>query len=92
MEHTEQWIWLPEAKYKNEQTTVYSGFLKNDAKNYTVAEFTRSYSFPQKILRAELRFCGDTAYQLFCNGQTVATGPACAGGDFLGNERPRNPV
>ena len=30
MNHTEQWIWLPERIYKNEQTTVYSGFNKNN--------------------------------------------------------------
>ena len=90
MNHTEQWIWLPEKIYKNEQTTVYNGFNNKNADNYTVAEFIRTYSFSQKIVQAELRFSGDTAFQLFCNDGIVATGPACVGGDFLGNETVRD--
>ena len=88
MKHTEQWIWLPESIYKNNQTTVYSGFNKDDANNYTVAEFKRTYTFSQRVVRADLRFSGDTVFQLFCNDNIVATGPACVGGDFLGNETP----
>ena len=90
MNHTEQWIWLPKDIYKNEQTTVYSGFNKDKADNYTVAEFKRTYTFSQKVVRASLRFSGDTAFQLFCNDRIVATGPACVGGDFLGNETVRD--
>ncbi|MBQ8575276.1 MAG: hypothetical protein IJ447_04410 [Clostridia bacterium] len=89
MRHIENWIWLPKEKYGNEQTTVYSGFFKKDANNYTVAEFLKEYTFSVKIKRAELRFSGDTAFQLFCNNWIIATGPACVGGDFLGNETPR---
>jgi len=90
MNHIEQWIWLPKDIYKNEQTTVYSGFNKDKADNYTVAEFKRTYTFSQKVVRASLRFSGDTAFQLFCNDRIVATGPACVGGDFLGNETVRD--
>lgn len=90
MEHTEQWIWLPERIYKNEKNTVYSGFNNNRANNYTVAEFKRTYTFSQKVIRADLRFSGDTAFQLFCNDCIIATGPACVGGDFLGNETVRD--
>ena len=90
MNHTEQWIWLPEDIYKNEQTTVFSGFMKNEADNYTVAEFKRTYTFSQKVVRAELRFSGDTVFQLFCNDVIVATGPACVGGDFLNNQTVRD--
>jgi len=90
MNHIEQWIWLPKDIYKNEQTTVYSGFNKDKADNYTVAEFKRTYTFSQKVVRASLRFSGDTAFQLFCNDSIVATGPACVGGDFLGNETVRD--
>ena len=89
MNHTEQWIWLPKAIYKNEQTTVFSGFDKEKANNYTVAEFKRTYTFSQKVVRAALRFSGDTVFQLTCNDAIVATGPACVGGDFLGNEAVR---
>ncbi len=90
MQHNEQWIWLPEKIYKNEQTTVYSGFNKSKADNYTVAEFKRTYAFSQKVVRAELRFSGDTGFQLFCNEGILATGPACVGGDFLGNDTVRD--
>ena len=90
MNHIEQWIWLPKDIYKNEQTTVYSGFNKDKADNYTVAEFKRTYTFSQKVVRASLRFSGDTAFQLFCNDSIVATGPACVGGDVLGNETVRD--
>ena len=49
MNHTEQWIWLPKAIYKNEQATVFSGFDKEKANNYTVAEFKRTYTFSQRL-------------------------------------------
>lgn len=90
MNHIEQWIWLPEDIYKSEQTTVFSGFNKDKADNYTVAEFKRTYTFSQKVVRAELRFSGDTSFQLFCNDGIIATGPACIGGDFLDNETVRD--
>ena len=75
MNHIEQWIWLPKDIYKNEHSTVYSGFNKDKADNYTVAEFKRTYTFSQKVVRARLRFSGDTAFQLFCNGGIVAQAP-----------------
>ncbi len=90
MKHTESWIWLPKKEYKDNQTTVYSGFFKNEVENYTVAEFKKKYTFAKKVKRAELRFSGDSAFQLFLDGRIVATGPACVGGDFIGNETPRD--
>ena len=90
MKQIESWIWLPEKYYKNEQTTVYSGFLNSDVKNYTVAEFSKKYEFSKKVIRADLRFSGDTVFQIYCNDSIVATGPACVGGDFIGNETPRD--
>lgn len=86
--HKEQWIWLPQARYPQNQTTIYSGFQDHSAGNYTVAEFQRMYTFDKKVQSAALRFSGDTAFQLFCNDTFVATGPACVGGDFIGNETP----
>ena len=84
----EKWIWLPADKYPEYQKTKYSGFLPgNDG--YCVAEFSREYKFPKKIRSASLRFSGDTEFQLFCNGEILATGPATVEGDFLGNEKPR---
>ncbi len=89
MRYKEQWIWLPEDKYEAEQTTVFCGFESDKAENYTVVELKRNYSFTQKVVKAQLRFSGDSAFQLFLNGSFVATGPACVGGDFIGNETRR---
>ncbi len=89
MKHIEQWIWLPKDKYTNAQNTVYSGFEDKTKGNYTVAEFKKEYVFSEKVVSAELRFSGDTAFQLYCNDSVVATGPACVGGDFIGNETGR---
>ncbi len=50
---------------------------------------SKKYIFPSNILRAELRFSGDTSFQFFCNDKFIATGPPCVGGDFIGNETPR---
>ena len=65
MQHTENWIWLPKDKYTNEQNTVCSGFLKRKAKNYTVAEFQKTYKFPKKVVQADLIFSADSVFQLF---------------------------
>lgn len=88
MQHKEQWIWLPKGKYKSAQNTVYSAFAEEDNRFYAVAEFTKKYSFNQKITRADLRFSGDTAFCLYCNNAAVATGPASVGGDFLFYDEP----
>ena len=86
----EQWIWLPQKSYPENQTTIYSGFLDHGQGNFTVAEFQKTYAFDKTIARAELRFSGDTLFQLWCNDAFVATGPACVGGDFWANETVRN--
>ena len=80
---------MPESKYPDCQTTVYSGFDKKSAKSFTVAEFIKEYSFDKKITSANLRFCADSAFVLYCANEVVATGPACVGGDFIGNDTPR---
>lgn len=85
----EQWIWLPKEKYPQFQKTKYSGFGGRDSFNYAVAEFKKEYSFDKKIRYAYLRFSGDTEFQLFLNGKIHATGPASVGGDFIGNDKPR---
>ena len=89
MLHTEQWIWLPDNIYPESQSAVPTLLFSWDTSGYAVAEFTRQYRFPAKILRAEVRFGGDTALQLYCNGQFAASGPAWIGGDFIGNHIPR---
>ncbi|MBR2339836.1 MAG: hypothetical protein IKA74_03270 [Clostridia bacterium] len=90
MMHTEQWIWLPKNLYPKRQNTICSGFLDHSVGNHTVAEFRKKYTFDKEILSVQLRFSGDTVFQLFCNERLVATGPACVGGDFIGNETPRD--
>lgn len=86
----EQWIWLPKVRYPHNQTTIYSAFGDFSECNYTVAEFAKRYTLEQVPVLVRLRFSADTVFQLFCNGELVATGPASVGGDFLGNEQPRS--
>lgn len=85
MRPVEQWIWLPEALYPDNQTTAFSQRVQNaEAKgNYTVTAFSREYRFLKAIKSAALRFSGDTAFALQCNQTHIASGPALAGGDFL---------
>lgn len=85
--HT-NWIWLDPALYPNYQTTKYNGFQPGIV-NYTVAEFSKTYQFDQKVVCARLRFSADTEFRLICNGQLVATGPFTIGGDFMANEKVR---
>ena len=73
MRPVEQWIWLPKDLYPNHQTTRYSERThKNKETNYTVAAFERAYRFPIAIAEVQLRFSGDTALALFCNGDPIA--------------------
>lgn len=84
MRPVEKWIWLPEAAYPQNQTTRYAERVhERTEKNYTVASFTRAYDFTKAIAWVKLRFSGDTAFALFCNGMHVANGPVLPGGDFL---------
>lgn len=89
MQHVEQWIGLPFKLYPESQSNIYSGFDFNDESHYVVAEFQKDYVFHAEVLHAELYFSGDTSFQLFCNDEIIATGPPCVGGDFIGNQRPR---
>ena len=90
MKHTEQWIWLPEEAYPKQQKTIYSGFLDHGQGNFTVADFKKTYVFHKLVIHVALRFSGDTLFRLWCNGQFIATGPACVGGDFWANESVRS--
>lgn len=76
------WIWLPAAAYPQYQTTRPSAFAPLPEDGYCVAEFHKSFSFPQAVTCVRLRFSGDTAFQLFCNDQLVGTGPVNVEGDF----------
>lgn len=86
---TDKWIWLPCSAYPDNQTTRFDAFTSSPDGIYTVAEFSRKYEFSKKITSVKLRFSGDTEYQLFCNDEIIATGPAVVGGDFLGNGKAR---
>ncbi len=91
MEHTENWIWLPSDKYGNEPHNIYSSLDNGDKKSeFIVAEFLGNYEFSSKVVSASLRFSGDCIFQLYCNDKFIATGPACVGGDFIGNETCRD--
>ncbi len=91
MEQREQWIWLPAAAYGNRQTTFYhtDSVRRPDTGKFTVVRFERAYRFDKPIASARLRFSGDTAFILRCNGQPLGHGPVLVGGDFLTNDRPR---
>lgn len=84
----EQWIWLDDKLYPNQQTTIINGFQPDDG-SFAVAEFIRKYDFEKQIVQAKLRFSGDTEYRLLCNGEFVATGPATIAGDFMCNDAAR---
>ena len=90
MKSFENWIWLSKKDYKDNQNTCFNSHIMGADKNYTVAEFKKKYSFLKKVIKAELRFSGDTLFQLFLNDKIVATGPASVGGDFFGNEKVRD--
>lgn len=81
------WIWLPQSEYPDNQATAYSCFVDKSKYVFTVAEFKKSYKFEKKIVKAELYFCGDTVFKLYCNEQFVATGPVCVGGDFVESDK-----
>lgn len=84
MRPVEKWIWLPESAYPKAQTTRYSWHVRTRTEeNYAVAQFTRAYCFEKAVRWVHLRFSGDTAFALFCNGNHIANGPVLPGGDFL---------
>lgn len=85
----ENWIWLPQDKYPEKQSTALSAMGDITGAGYAVAEFRREYSFGKRIEKATLRVSADTSFQLFVGGNTPITGPASVGGDFIGNGTPR---
>ena len=85
----ENWIWLPEKFYPENQTTCFDALSGKGTETYTVAEFNKQYNFDKEIASVRVRFSADTEVQLFCNGNIIATGPVAVGGDFLGNGQAR---
>ena len=86
---SDPWIWLPYGKYPDNQKTRFDALSSAPDDSYCVAEFSRTYNFDKDIDCVKLRFSADTQFQLFCNGEIIATGPAVVGGDFLGNGKAR---
>lgn len=89
MQQSDCWIWLPVRAYPDAQSTVFSALIDTSGCNYTVAEFSKRYTFDKPIRRACLRVCADTAFRLYLNDRVIVTGPPCVGGDFIGNESAR---
>lgn len=90
-EPLEQWIWLPEETYPDNQTTTLTcmhGDQKKDG-HYTAASFHRLYTFGKPIKSVYIRTSGDTFFRLYVNDTRTVTGPASVGGDFLSNDRVR---
>ena len=86
----ETWIWLPEDRYPQRQTTRICAFEGHwEEGHYSVAEFKRDYPFDKEIASVVLRFSGDTTFDLYCNDRLVSTGPTGVGGDFVNNDKPR---
>lgn len=85
----EKWIWLPKKIYSQDQECDINVFEPKEGHHFVVAEFQKQYQWEKKVICVTIRFSGDTDVQLYCNGDLIGTGPACVGGDFLGNEVPR---
>ncbi|MBQ6932080.1 MAG: hypothetical protein IJN38_08125 [Clostridia bacterium] len=85
MKLPEKWIWLSKEKYPENQTTINTVLGNESEVNYTVAEFFREYKFAKKATKIDLRFSGDTYFELYLNGKIAATGPVPIGTDFIGN-------
>ncbi|MGN1410672.1 MAG: hypothetical protein ACI4XJ_10940 [Eubacteriales bacterium] len=91
-EPLEQWIWLPDDKYPDNQTTSHSCMSGEDSKkygHYTVVRCGRNYRFDKSITSVKIRTSGDTFFRLYVNDIRKVTGPASVGGDFLSNDRVR---
>lgn len=85
MKLPEKWIWLNREKYPENQTTINTVLGDESEVNYTVAEFFKEYKFTKKAAKIDLRFSGDTYFELYLNGKIAATGPVPIGTDFIGN-------
>ena len=90
-EPLEQWIWLPEDRYPDRQTTTISSMHGDPKKDghYTVVRCEKNYSLGKAIQSIHIRTSGDTFFRLFVNDEDCITGPASVGGDFLRNDRVR---
>ena len=87
---TEKWIWLPAGRWPDRQQSHYHAESSFRRDRYTVAEFKRDYDFGCAVTEMKIRVSGDTVFRLSLNGEIIACGPVCVGGDFLYNDEPRS--
>ncbi len=90
MRELEQWIWLPSSSFPDCQTTMNDRYCPNYKRNYKVAEFFKNCDYEKEIVRADIRFSGDTSFTLYFCDKFIARGPASAGGDFLSPQLPHS--
>ena len=75
-----QWIWLDESTFPD---CIYCGrSIWSEDKSYALVELCREYSFDKPIHSVSVRLFADTRYTLYANGELVAFGPSCYGGDY----------
>lgn len=86
----EKWIWLDDCIYPEFQHCRISPMQSKKDDTYAVAEFMKDYLFSKEISTVRLRVSGDTAFELYLDGEIVLTGPVPIGGDFLCNDMPRS--
>lgn len=91
MEPREIWIWLPESRYPDCQTTYYTPLGDNTGKegHHTVARFSKTFDFGRAVKAVTIRASADTVFRLYADGIFLFSGPATPGGDFLCNNAPR---
>lgn len=76
------WIWLPQDKYKDNQSCDTSYHIHRANKQFCVAQFKKQYCFSKTVERIMLTTGGDTVFCLSLNGRVIENGPVCSGGDF----------
>ena len=90
MNKINNWIWLSEKLYPDNQRTVCTSFADgtSEKRNYCVAEFKKEYEFDEDAESLNVKISADTFFRLYINGEFVGNGPACAGGDFENENSP----
>ena len=91
-EPLEQWIWLPEETYPNNQTTIFTTLgnaITPEEAHYTVVRCEKRWNTGKPIREVEIRSSADTFFRLQLNGVQVLSGPVSVGGDFISNDRAR---
>ena len=81
MNKINNWIWLSEKLYPDNQRTVCTSFADgtSEKRNYCVAEFKKEYEFDEDAESLNVKISADTFFRLYINGEFVGNGPACAG-------------